>query len=216
MKPIFDIIDQAPTVLWWGAAIYAVTVAVFMILENRTPEKTFAWLLLFFSLPLVGVIIYFMFGRDHRAFSRQDRLLRQELSRQLRSSPHIAEFLAEQPKAIEQLKDEKPLVYDRALELMRRNVQTPLFLYNSLEILQDATEKLWKHKYGLISHALVERVKLYPYFAGRKFKFIRLIFSTDAAFTSAKWLFTTKNQNEKPLRVPGVDRKAHHLSLIHI
>jgi len=141
MKPIVDILTQVPSLLWWSAALYAVSVAIFMILENRSPEKTFAWLLLFFSLPLVGVIIYFMFGRDHRAFSRQDRLLRQELSRHLRSRPHIAEFLAEQPKAIEALKKNKPLVYDRALELMRRNVQTPLFLYNSLEILQDATEK---------------------------------------------------------------------------
>ncbi len=70
--------------------------------------------------------------------------------------------------------------------------------------------KLWKHSYGLAGFDVVKRVKLYPYLAGRKFKFIRLIFTTDRAFTTAKWMFTSKNQEERPLRVPGIDTEPRH------
>jgi DNA polymerase delta subunit 1 len=68
-------------------------------------------------------------------------------------------------------------------------------------------EKLWKKSYGLIDYNVVSRVKLYPYLAGKKFKFIRLIFSTDQAFTAAKWLFN------KPLKVPGVEHREREYSV---
>lgn len=66
--------------------------------------------------------------------------------------------------------------------------------------------KLWKNSYGLVGFDLVKRKKIYPYLAGRQFKFVRLIFSTDIAFNKCKWMFTKKNQEEKPIKVPGVDQ----------
>jgi DNA polymerase delta subunit 1 len=43
------------------------------------------------------------------------------------------------------------------------------------------------------------------YSAEKKFKFVRLIFNTDKAFNSCKWMFSEKNQKEKPIKVPGID-----------
>jgi len=65
--------------------------------------------------------------------------------------------------------------------------------------------KLWTNGYGLISFDLVKRKKIYPYLAGRQFKFVRLIFSTDTAFNKCKWFFTRKNQIEKPIKISGID-----------
>lgn len=37
-----------------------------VILENRQPVKTVAWLMVLFSLPVVGLVIYFFFGRNRK------------------------------------------------------------------------------------------------------------------------------------------------------
>lgn len=57
--------------------------------------------------------------------------------------------------------------------------------------------------YGLAGYDVVKRTKLYPYLAGRKFTFIRLKFTTNKAFSKAKWLFSSKNQRERPILVDG-------------
>src|SRR4051794_32677381 len=55
-------------------AAYALGVAIFLILENRSPQSTFAWLFLFIVFPFGGVLIYLMVGRDRHVFSRARRL----------------------------------------------------------------------------------------------------------------------------------------------
>ncbi|MBX3014127.1 MAG: cardiolipin synthase [Caldilineaceae bacterium] len=142
---MIDVLTQIggmiPRVLWVTAILYAVVTGGFIILENRSPSKTLAWLLAFLSLPIVGVVLYLLFGREYRPFSREDKLLQQELGNHLTATPNVARFLALQPQEIDKLKAANPLVYDRVLELMRRNQDAPLFPCNSLEILQDAKEK---------------------------------------------------------------------------
>lgn len=135
------VIPELPSLLWWAALLYALTVGLFIMLENKSSEKTLAWLLAFLFLPVVGVVIYLMFGRDYHPFSRQRRLLQQELGAKLSSSPAVAEFMAQQPAEVEKLKEAGPLVYDRVVELICRNLRTPLYTYNCIEILQNASEK---------------------------------------------------------------------------
>lgn len=142
---MLDILTQIggmiPQVLWVTAILYAVVTGGFIILENRSPSKTLAWLLAFLSLPVVGVLLYLLFGREYRPFSRADKLLQQELGNHLKEMPKVAEFLARQSQEIEKLKAANPLVYDRVLGLMYRNQDAPLFPYNTFEILKDAKEK---------------------------------------------------------------------------
>jgi cardiolipin synthase len=47
---------------------YAVSIVFSMVIvsQNRTPSKTLAYLLLFFSLPVLGLIIYFVAGENYR------------------------------------------------------------------------------------------------------------------------------------------------------
>jgi uncharacterized membrane protein YeiB len=53
--------------------LYALVTTVFLILENRRPQATLAWMLAFYLAPGIGVLIYLLFGRDRKAFSRQSR-----------------------------------------------------------------------------------------------------------------------------------------------
>ena len=49
---------------------YAVSIAVYLVLENRSPQSTFAWLFLLLLFPFGGLVVYVLFGRSWHAFSR--------------------------------------------------------------------------------------------------------------------------------------------------
>jgi cardiolipin synthase len=129
------------TFFWGLLIVYTVVTGAFIILENKSPSKTLAWLLSFLALPILGVIIYLLFGREYRPFSRERKLLQQKLGNHLTQNESVYRFLVDQPKEIQRLIDKYPLVYDRVLELMRRNLNTPLYPHNSLELLVNAEEK---------------------------------------------------------------------------
>ena len=44
---------------------------VLIIMDNRNPYKTLAWVLVLVFLPVIGLIAYFFFGRD----TRKERLI---------------------------------------------------------------------------------------------------------------------------------------------
>ena len=60
-------------------AVYIVIVMGYILLENRSPQSTFAWLLLFMLLPIVGLIIYYFFGRSWKTFAKENELAKQDL-----------------------------------------------------------------------------------------------------------------------------------------
>ena len=65
------------------AIIYAISSGVFLLLDNRTVQPTFAWMLLFYILPIVGLTVYIFFGRDWKAFSKENKPAIQEISSDL-------------------------------------------------------------------------------------------------------------------------------------
>ena len=56
--------------------IYIIIVVGVIVLDNRTPKSTFAWLFLMITFPVLGFIIYIMFGRSYKAFSNEAKLAR--------------------------------------------------------------------------------------------------------------------------------------------
>ena len=71
-------------VLSWLFAAYALLTGVYIILENRRPQATLAWMLVLLSLPGLGLLVYLLFGRDRKAFSRERKLARQNLQKNAR------------------------------------------------------------------------------------------------------------------------------------
>lgn len=80
------------TILFWiSTSLYIVLIAstvCVVLLENRQPEKTIAWVIAIILLPVVGFIIFFFFGQSmkHTRFitrHRYHRLTRRMLSRDL-------------------------------------------------------------------------------------------------------------------------------------
>lgn len=54
---------------WFFYALYVYAVAmtiILLMLENRNPIKSIAWIITIISIPVVGLILYVLFGRDFR------------------------------------------------------------------------------------------------------------------------------------------------------
>lgn len=60
---VSQIATVAFDIVYFGAIISTIVV---IILDNRNPVKTMAWILILLFLPIVGLVLYFFFGRSQR------------------------------------------------------------------------------------------------------------------------------------------------------
>jgi cardiolipin synthase len=125
------------TILTVSLTLYALLMTVFLISENRRPQATLAWILVFIFAPVIGGLIYILFGRDRKAFSKQSRLLRQDL--EARALPLLSPLLSRQDAEIARLEGESA-GHRRLMMLVRRNSHSALTKHNHVEIQQDAAE----------------------------------------------------------------------------
>jgi cardiolipin synthase len=44
--------------------LYALITGEFLLMENRRPQPTLAWMLVLFFAPGIGLLVYLLFGRD--------------------------------------------------------------------------------------------------------------------------------------------------------
>lgn len=71
-------------------AVILTTIFV-VILDNRNPVKTMAWMLILFFLPVIGLVFYFFFGRD----TRKERLISKKGYSRLSKRP-MTEYQAQE------------------------------------------------------------------------------------------------------------------------
>lgn len=120
--------------------IYVMIVVVYIIMENRSPQSTFAWLFLFITLPILGIIIYIFFGHGWRAFSQENKIARQELGNEFMQD--LGNLLRRQREYVDRIATERPASdRQKLLRLTNKNPSSILTGYNDVEILQDASQK---------------------------------------------------------------------------
>jgi cardiolipin synthase len=120
------------------AFAYALSVTAFLALQNRSPQSTFAWVLLFVVFPPGALLIYRMFGRGQYIFSRHLTLAK--LLEKSTLADRAARVVAAQPGAIAGLADTQGELAHLAAMLWASG-RSPLTMGNRLEILQNASEK---------------------------------------------------------------------------
>ena len=79
-------------IVYFGAIIGTIVV---IILDNRNPVKTMAWILILMFLPIVGLVFYFFFGRSQRRV----RMIGKKSYSRLLKKP-MAEYLAQDSCAL--------------------------------------------------------------------------------------------------------------------
>ena len=120
-------------------ALYALTVFAFIVLENRSPQSTFAWFFLMLMLPGVGLGVYVLFGRSWRAFSRENVLYKQLTGQGL--NEQVRQLVEDQEPELEALAAGGPDLYRRLPHLLWASSRAPVTTAHRVDVLQDASEK---------------------------------------------------------------------------
>ena len=125
------IVSQIATVafdiLYFGAIIGTI---VIIILDNRNPVKTMAWILILLFLPIVGLVFYFFFGRSRR----RERIIGRKSYDRLLKKP-MAEYLAQDCSNV-------PHEYFRLIQLFRHTNQAFPFEGNRVSVYTEGYTKL--------------------------------------------------------------------------
>lgn len=125
------IVSQIATVafdiVYFGAVISTI---VIIVLDNRNPVKTMAWILILLFLPIVGLVFYFFFGRNQR----RERIIGRKSYNRLLKKP-MAEYLSQEFSA-------PPEEYARLIRLFQHINQAFPFEGNRVTVYTEGYTKL--------------------------------------------------------------------------
>ena len=121
------------------AVLYLITVfsiCLMIVFENRNPVKTLAWLLVILFVPVAGLFIYIVFGRNYRKqkiFSRKSHADSVRLAASAkRQEVMLPLMLADESEAVRSK--------EHLIHLMLRNNNSLLTLDNRIELLVNGSE----------------------------------------------------------------------------
>ena len=103
---------------------------IVIVLDNRNPVKTMAWVMVLMFLPVVGLIFYFFFGRSHR----HERIISRKAYGRLLKKP-MAEYLSQEEIAL-------PERYERLIHFFKLTDQSFPFDGNRVEVYTTGEEML--------------------------------------------------------------------------
>ena len=105
-------------VVYFGVVLGTILV---IVLDNRNPVKTLAWILVLIFLPIVGLVLYFFFGRNRR----HERIINRKGYNSLQKKPML-EYMSQSSSTL-------PLAYSRLIALFRNTNQSLPFDGNRIE-----------------------------------------------------------------------------------
>lgn len=114
-------------VFYFGAVIGTIIV---LVLDNRNPVKTTAWILILTFLPFLGLLFYFFFGRS----TRREKIISKKIYNKLLKKP-MAEFVAQEAY-------EFPADQYQLIQLFQNTSQAFPFEGNKIDIYTDGYTKL--------------------------------------------------------------------------
>lgn len=112
--------------------LYGVTAlgVVFVVIsENRNPLKTLSWILILVLLPLVGLIIFYFFGEDHRKKRLISHKMHKRLNRKALGRRDFYEKLS------------SPSEYDGLISLLAKTGEAPLYGGTFINFFSSCAEK---------------------------------------------------------------------------
>lgn len=122
-----EIASMTFDLVYFGLVIGTIVV---IILDNRSPVKTMAWILVLMFLPLVGLVLYFFFGRTQR----RERIISRRSYSHLLKKP-MAEYLAQETI-------DTPPEYRRLIAFFRQTNQSFPFEGNRVQTFTDGYSML--------------------------------------------------------------------------
>ena len=93
---LFDSLFSTVVSFFFLLAVVATIVVI--VMDNRNPFKTLAWVLVLVFLPVIGLVLYFFFGQD----TRKERLISKKGFKRLTKYPMMEFQMQESFKASEE------------------------------------------------------------------------------------------------------------------
>ena len=123
--------------------LYIIAFTILIILDNRDPRSTISWILIVILLPVIGLFLYLLIGRNWRKVSKKKKFIRQKLTKHLVSSISTLQKREKENIAYLLSQDE----YENRSELvnlLKNNSNSVLTASNKVEVLQSGQEKFTK------------------------------------------------------------------------
>lgn len=121
------------TFLNWAFALYIFMIGVVILIENKDPSKTMAWLLVLYLLPYVGFVFYILFGGHYRERYRARQKRGGDYPRSNMES--AVEIQREIIDYVDLFRSKEDNVNNRMINLLLRNANSPFTINNRVEIL---------------------------------------------------------------------------------
>ncbi len=109
--------------------ITALGIVFVIVSENRNPIKTLSWVILLLFVPVVGIVIYYFFGRD----TRKQRLISRKIYKHIKKYPH-GSFSFDEKKQVD-------IAYRPLVNLLNKNNNASLFDGNDILVFTNGEEK---------------------------------------------------------------------------
>ncbi|QTV06723.1 cardiolipin synthase [Faecalibacter bovis] len=124
---------------WYWVPLTCIYLAVIftILIENRNPTKTVAWILVIIMIPIVGIIIYYFFGQDFKKdqyFKKNDKKTSADFIKNWRKINHLIEKDFE---VIEERIGAKVKVF----KYLNHSLSSPPFMNCEVKLLQNGEEK---------------------------------------------------------------------------
>ncbi len=71
---VWQLVQSWPSITVAVLVVYWLAMAIIVITDEREPTETLAWLLVLFAFPLLGLLFYFLFGRNWKKIAAAQRL----------------------------------------------------------------------------------------------------------------------------------------------
>lgn len=128
--------------------ISAIFVSISIILENRDPSKTIAWLLIFILIPIAGLIVYIFFGRnirERKIFKTRQMVDDIRESNLFKNLQEFEDLVLMEKKAIAEKKllssEDSCDTKRRVVNLLLNTGRFPFTINNNVKVFRDGSEK---------------------------------------------------------------------------
>jgi cardiolipin synthase len=119
--------------------LFLFTTVIFIIMENRDAQSTFAWIMLFLILPFIGFLIYIFFGRNWRIQTKKKQKFVKKLKKELFKKLESIE--SENPRVVSELKKELMSEHKKILDILYNTKESMYTKRNKVKILQNGNKK---------------------------------------------------------------------------
>ena len=122
---------------WIPLSLIYLSVIFTILIENRNPTKTIAWILVIILVPLLGIVLYYFFGQDFKKdlyFKKIDKRTSSEFIRNWKKINHLIDhdFLKIKDKIGDQVK---------VFRYLNHSLSSPPFMNNKVKLLKNGEEK---------------------------------------------------------------------------